>query len=136
MSSSPLSFGKDFKPEKTTEKKKNENLLTKRAKPIMKEFSTLQNNTNVENDKDELYDYLQKNNNKNLDRIAKIIDKKEKSTKLLDTPLHQIINRTISTVENISKKVSKNEKVVLSHHDRTYIGVACSLLALIMMIIF
>ena len=89
-------------------------------------------NTNVKNDKDELYDYLQKNNNKNLDKLSKLLEEEDKASKLLDTPLHKILSRTINTVEKLSTKVSKQEELSLTHHDKTYLGVGFFLIALVL----
>tara|TARA_B100000405_G_scaffold13983_1_gene11626 strand:+ start:4414 stop:4827 length:414 start_codon:yes stop_codon:yes gene_type:complete len=137
MSSSPLSFDKNFKTKTKNKATKQADVMKKRQSPIQqKEFEVMKANTNVQNDKDELYDYLQKNNNKNLDKLSKLLEEKDRSSKLLDTPLHKIIGRTINTVEKLSTKVSKQEKLDLTHHDKTYLGVAFAFIALILTILF
>lgn len=133
MSSSPLSFDKNFKAKKKTTTTKQADVIKKRQSPIQqKEFDVMKANTTVQNDKDELYDYLQKNNNKNLDKLSKLLEQKDKSSKLMETPLHKIIGRTIDTVEKLSTKVSKQEQIILTHHDKTYLGVAFAFIALIL----
>tara|TARA_B100000405_G_scaffold121847_1_gene85286 strand:- start:504 stop:914 length:411 start_codon:yes stop_codon:yes gene_type:complete len=132
MSSSPISFDKNFKAKKKTDSK-NVDVIKTRQSPIQKkEFDVMKANTNVQNDKDELYDYLQKNNNKNLDKLSKLLEEKDKSSKLLDTPLHKILGRTINTIEKLSSKVSNQEEISLTPHDKTYLGVGFFLIALVL----
>lgn len=132
MSSSPISFDNNFKANKKKDSK-NVDVMKARRSPLQKkEYDIMKANTNVQNDKDELYDYLQKNNNKNLDKLSKLLEEEDRASKLLDTPLHKILSRTINTVEKLSTKVSKQEQISLTHHDKTYLGVGFFLIALIL----
>ena len=132
MSSSPISFDNNFKAKKK-KNSKNVDVMKARQSPIQKkEYDIMKANTNVQNDKDELYDYLQKNNNKNLDKLSKLLEEQDTASKLLDTPLHKIIGRTINTVEKLSTKVSNQEDISLTPHDKTYLGVGFFLIALVL----
>lgn len=93
-------------------------------------FEVLKDNTNVLQDEDELYSVLLREDSKNLDKLSRILEKKQLELPVHQMPLYSILQSSVRTVEKVSKKIANNEIVELSHRDKTYLGVALALVAI------
>lgn len=111
-----------------------ENFPTEYDIETLKEFDSKMENMQTTNDKSDLYNFLEKDKQKNLDKISKLIELKENNIKFIETPLHIVIINTINTVEKVFKKIMKQKKFKLSYHDKIYLGVAFGFIALLLLI--
>jgi hypothetical protein len=114
--SSPIQYNTDFKEIKQKFKKQKKNAI-------------------LVNEKNDLYDDLQKNKFKNLNKIEKLMKTDDSSLSFFQTPLHLVIINTISTIENVYKQFTiKGLRIVLNHSDKIYIGVACGFLSVLLLL--
>ena len=98
-------------------------------------FNTLKANSNLLQEKDELYDYLNKDKKKNLKKLTKLLANDEKELNFIDMPLHKILLKTINTVENFSNRViQKNFKFTMNYEEKIYIGIACLMISMLLVL--
>lgn len=113
--SGPLSFNQDF--------------------DVKQRFNSLKKHSTLLQEKDELYDYLHKDKNKNLKQLSKLLEKEEDSINFLNTPLHKIILKTIKTNESVyTKLLKKKTKISLNYEEKIYLGVTCFILSMLLLI--
>lgn len=113
--SEPISFNQDFN--------------------TKQQFTRLRKNAKTVQEKDALYDYLHKDKKKNLKKITKLLADEEDQTDFFNMPLHKILLKTINTVENFSNKIMKKDvKFTMSHEEKIYLGIACLLIALLLIL--
>ena len=129
----PISFHKDFDDpddESRRKLKTNGRKLKMNDTLTPQSFEVLKDNTNVLQDEDELYSVLLREDSKNLDKLSRILEKKQLELPVHQMPLYSILQSSVRTVEKVSKKIANNEIVELSHRDKTYLGVALALVAI------
>lgn len=115
--SNPLSFNQDFN--------------------VKQRFNNLRKNATLVQEKDDLYDYLQKDKNKNLKKLSKLLEKEEDSIDFFNTPLHKILLKTIKTNESVyTKLMNKKTKLSLNYEEKIYLGVTCLMLSMLLLLIF
>lgn len=99
------------------------------------QFNRMKANSKLLQEKDELYDYLNKDKRKNLKKLSKLLDDEEKQLDFINTPLHKILLKTINTVEKFSNKIMKKDfKFVMNYEEKIYIGIACLLISMMLML--
>lgn len=123
-SEGPISFDPAFKVRPKSKLSNVEQKQLAADRDLKAEFNKIKANTRTIQDKNELYDFLQKNNSKNLESIDRILRSEKKSKKIYETSLHESVLNTVYTIDKIGKQLFNNEKISLNYKDKTYIGMA------------
>lgn len=99
------------------------------------QFNRMKVNSKLLQEKDELYDYLNKDKKKNLKKLSKLLAEDEKQLDFINTPLHKILLKTINTVETFSNKIIKRDfKHSMNYEEKIYIGIACLIISMLLII--
>tara|TARA_B110000037_G_scaffold171240_1_gene194355 strand:- start:20305 stop:20658 length:354 start_codon:yes stop_codon:yes gene_type:complete len=99
------------------------------------QFNRMKTNSKLLQEKDELYDYLNKDKKKNLKKLSKLLADDEKQIDFINTPLHKILLKTINTVENFSNRVIKRDfSFSMNYEEKIYIGIACLMLSMLLIL--
>ena len=113
--SNPIRFNQDFK--------------------TKQQFFNMKSNSKLLQEKDELYDYLNKDKKKNLKKLSKLLADDEKQIDFINTPLHKILLKTIHTVESFSNKIIKKDfKFSMNYEEKIYIGIACLIISMLLLL--
>jgi hypothetical protein len=101
------------------------------------EFKKKNSNKNLLNEKSEIYDDLLKDRGKNLKKLSKLMNETEKTyTPFMETSLHRMILNTITTLEKLLSAVQKKGfNIRLNFEDKLYLGVACGLISILLLLI-
>jgi len=99
------------------------------------QFNRMKLNSKLLQEKDELYDYLNKDKKKNLKKLSKLLAEDEKQLDFINTPLHKILLKTINTVEKFTNKIIKRDfKYSMNYEEKIYIGIACLIISMLLII--
>jgi hypothetical protein len=101
------------------------------------DFNKRKEKSKTLNDKSLLYDDLLKDRAKNLKRLSRLMDDdKNSEMKFFETPLHIIVLKTITTLEKFIASLQKyGFKFKLNYDDKIYLGLACGVMSLLMLLL-